>query len=114
MWWERGERQPLPHFYPAIIAYLGCEPWPEPETLAHALRAERLRRGLDLFAAARQMGVDEGTLGRWERCERKPTSRTLPVIDAFLGITAAAAFADDVRLSTNSRATTHLPSHHDT
>ncbi|HZL00859.1 MAG TPA: helix-turn-helix domain-containing protein [Caulobacteraceae bacterium] len=60
-WWERDGRPPLVHMYPAIIAFLGYEPWPEPETLGEALRAERRRRGLAVKQAAPLVGVDEGT-----------------------------------------------------
>jgi hypothetical protein len=52
MWWEHNERQPLDRSWPAIIAYLGREPWPEPRTLGARLLAERRRRGLFIFEAA--------------------------------------------------------------
>jgi len=100
MWWERDERLPFVHFYPAIIAYLGFEPWPEPQTLGAALLAERRRRGVEIRKAAALAGVDEGTWGRWERGEWKATSRSLPVIDRILGFCAATRFPRDVRLPT--------------
>jgi len=84
MWWERDVREPLPRFYPAIIEFLGCEPWAEPTTLPERLRAERLRRGLTLAEAAECIGVDEGTYGRWESGEWMPTHRMRPAIDSFL------------------------------
>ena len=52
MWWERNERVPLDRSWPAIIAYLGCEPWQEPQTLGENLLAERRRRGLAVCEAA--------------------------------------------------------------
>lgn len=72
MWWEHDEREPSDRFYPAIIRYLGGEPWPVPETLGERLRAKRRRSGLSIDRAAVLMGVDEGTLGRWERGEWMP------------------------------------------
>ena len=84
MTWERDGREPAAHFYPAIIAFLGYEPWPEPVSLPAQLRAERLRRGLSIKAAARVLAVDEGTFGRWESGVWKPQAQSLPTIRKFI------------------------------
>ena len=97
MWWERDRRQPLDSAYPAIIAFLGYEPWLEPRTLAEALAAERRRRGLNIKQTACTVGVDEGTWVRWERAEWKPTSLTLPQIGRFLGMDIKVGFPEGVR-----------------
>ena len=97
MWWELDERRPVITLYPAIIAYLGYEPWPSPTTLAEALCAERRRHGLAVTQAAAKIGVDEGTWLRWERGEWKPTTSNLPRIDQFLGFSAREAFRQEVR-----------------
>ena len=97
MWWERDERPPFVRAYPAIIRFLGYEPWNEPLTLGEALLAQRRRRGLRTGTAARVIGVDEGTLRRWERGEWNPTSVTLDAIDRWLGCDARRAFPSDVR-----------------
>lgn len=75
MWWERDEREPCISQYPAIIAFLNEEPWPEPRTLPERLLAYRRRNGLPIVAAARLYGADEGTWRRWERGEWRPQSR---------------------------------------
>jgi transcriptional regulator with XRE-family HTH domain len=85
LWWERDERTPTPPMYPAIIKFLGYEPWPVPETLPEKLKAERLRRGLGIKEAAKVIGVDECTLwwwesGRWKPRQAKPKAK----ITAFL------------------------------
>lgn len=85
MGWERDKRQPYVHQYPALIRYLGYEPWAEPLALGDMLIAQRRRHGLSLKRAAEIVGVDEGTFGRWENGEWKPQQRSLPVIDRFLG-----------------------------
>jgi hypothetical protein len=41
MFWERDERGPFVSAYPAVIRYLGYEPWDEPTTLGDVLLAER-------------------------------------------------------------------------
>jgi len=97
MWWERNERPPYVSAYPAIIAFLGYEPWPEPTTLAEALIAVRRRRGLEIRKVAALIGMDEGTWGRWERGEWKPTRLTLPALDRLLGLSVTAIFPDDIR-----------------
>lgn len=84
MWWERDERAPYVHQYPAIIQYLGYEPWPEPDTLGEKLSAKRRRHGLSIKRAAEIAGVDEGTFRRWESGEWEPQRRSLPLIGAFL------------------------------
>jgi len=97
MWWERDERLPFVRAYPAIITFLGEEPWADPASLAEALLAERRRRGIEMRDAARLVGVDEGTWRRWEHAEWKATRRTVAVLDAFLRTDVRAAFPADVR-----------------
>jgi hypothetical protein len=94
MWWERDVRIPGDQFFPAMIRYLGCEPWPEPPTLSEALVAERRRRGLPVKTAARHLGVDESS---WESRAWKPTRRTLGKIQDFLGFCPHERFPADVR-----------------
>lgn len=84
MWWERDERPPKVHQYPAIIRYLKGEPWPETATLGEKLLAQRRRHGLSTKRAAEIVGVDEGTFGRWESGEWNPQRRSLPRIASFL------------------------------
>lgn len=65
LWWERDEREPAMKFYPAIIVFLGGEPWPKPETIPERLLAERRRRGLTIKEAANVAQVDEATFLNW-------------------------------------------------
>lgn len=97
MWWEQGAREPFVSAYPAIIAFLGYEPWDEALTLGEALLAERRRRGLRIDQAAELARVDEGTWRRWERGEWRPTRLTLPLLDHLLGFAVAERFPVDVR-----------------
>lgn len=87
MWWERDEHEPSVHQYPAIVRYLGYEPWPDVVTLGEKLLSQRRRHGLSIKRAADVLGVDEVTFGRWESCRWKPQRRSLPNIHAFLGLT---------------------------
>ena len=97
MWWERDGREPIVSSYPAIIEFLGFEPWPEPSCLAEALLAERRRRGLNRADAAALVGVDETTWWRWEIGEWKPMSRAAAALDHFLGCAVKERFPTEVR-----------------
>jgi transcriptional regulator with XRE-family HTH domain len=68
--WER-EQEPAVTSYPLIIAFLGCEPWPEPKALPERLLAARRRRGLPIEAAAQLLRVEPSTWWWWE-AGRKP------------------------------------------
>jgi DNA-binding transcriptional regulator YiaG len=68
--WEEG-RTPIVAAYPKIIEFLGCDPWPEPTTLAEQIRAARYRRWLRIEDAAKLLRVDPSTLWWWE-AGRKP------------------------------------------
>ena len=96
MWWER-DHAPVVGAYPAIIRFLGYEPWPKPQTLAEALLAERRRRGLSIKAAARSAGVDDGTWRKWERGEWKVTQVTRAALDQLLNVDTARAFRETRR-----------------
>ncbi|MBX9576410.1 MAG: helix-turn-helix domain-containing protein [Caulobacteraceae bacterium] len=84
MGWEREEHAPTVQHYPALIRYLGSEPWAVPDTLGDRLLAQRRRLGLSIKRAAIISGVDEGTFRRWERGDWKPQPRSLSLIEAFL------------------------------
>ena len=84
MKWERDSCEPLDRLYLKVIAFLGHEPWPEPETLGERLRAERRRRGLSIKRAAAMLNIDEGAFTQWERGLRMPTRSSRVKIDSFL------------------------------
>lgn len=98
MWWERNEHAPYVSCYPAIIRFLGREPWLDPTNLGEALLAFRRRKGLEIRKAATLIGVDEGTWRRWERGEWRPTGRTIPLIEDLLG-PVRERFSADLRLA---------------
>ncbi len=70
---------------PAIIRFLGYEPWPVPTTLEGRMRAYRYRNGLSISEAARRAGVDESSWGLWERAGVVPWKRYRERVEAFLG-----------------------------
>ncbi|MFN0168661.1 MAG: recombinase family protein [Bryobacteraceae bacterium] len=82
--WEANTSQPDIRFMPAVIGFLGYNPLPEATTLAEQLVRHRTTRGLSQKEAARDIGVDQGTLARWERGEREPAGRLLDSVTHFL------------------------------
>lgn len=70
--WEKGRSQPTVRYYPAILRFLGYEPFAAPVTLPEQIAAQRRRLGLTLKEASRMIGVDESTLQHWETGEWKP------------------------------------------
>ncbi len=70
--WEKDRCSPAMKHWPGIIAFLGYDPNPEPETLGERLLAHRRRHGLSRLALALQLGIDETTLWRWETDQRRP------------------------------------------
>jgi transcriptional regulator with XRE-family HTH domain len=64
--WEKDRTEPPVTSMPAILAFLGYDPFPAPTTLAGQLKARRRALGWSIKVAARHLGVDERTWGRWE------------------------------------------------
>jgi transcriptional regulator with XRE-family HTH domain len=70
--WERGHRSPAIWTLPGIIKFLGYIPFELGHTLPERLIGYRKTRGLSRKKLARMLGVDECTLWRWERGDRRP------------------------------------------
>jgi transcriptional regulator with XRE-family HTH domain len=64
--WEKNKTEPVVALMPAVIRFLGYEPWPEPVTQGERLRAWRMREGLSFDEVARRYGIDERTWAGWE------------------------------------------------
>jgi DNA-binding transcriptional regulator YiaG len=81
--WEHDRRQPPLRFWPRIIGFLGYDPSPEPQTLGERIWAERRKLGLSQAEAARLLGLEEGTLRRYERGKDQPTPAILDTFETF-------------------------------
>lgn len=71
---------------PAIIRFLGCDPFPEPKSLPERLLAKRRAMGWLIKEAARELGVDEGTWGAWECGQIMLYRRHRELIAGVLGL----------------------------
>ena len=82
--WERGKTVPAVGLTPRIIEFLGYDPHLIPETLGQRLVAAGRVLGLSRKRLAKLLGIDEGTVRRWEGDRCKPGSGLRPRIAAFL------------------------------
>ncbi len=82
--WEYDRTFPNIRMWPRVIGFLGYYPFPKPQTLSDRLIAFRRLRGLSIKELARQLGVDEGTLAKWENGEREPAGNRMEIVDEFL------------------------------
>jgi DNA-binding transcriptional regulator YiaG len=71
--WEGNRTKPGVEYMPAIIRFLGYNPLPPADGWAERLVQCRTILGLTQNESAARIGVDAGTLARWERGEREPT-----------------------------------------
>ncbi len=65
--WEKGHTEPPIVSIPAIVQFLGYDPFPEPMTLPQRLLAKRREMGWSIKEVAKAVGVDPCTWGNWER-----------------------------------------------
>lgn len=83
--WEKDRVAPEVRYWPELLAFLGYDPRPEPQRLGDRIKARREALGLSLELAAQQIGVDEGTLARWEKGVWRPSGTRRALVEAFLG-----------------------------
>jgi DNA-binding transcriptional regulator YiaG len=81
--WESGKRTPPVKYWPAIMGFLGYCPYQAAHTLGERLRLHRMHRGLSHRSLGRMLGIDPGSLSRWETDERRPDRRSRDVIGWF-------------------------------
>jgi len=82
--WESNASQPDYQYMPAVIQFLGHNPLPKGRTWAERLIRHRAGLGITQGEAARRIGVDQGTLAKWERGEREPAGRFAERVEQFL------------------------------
>ena len=72
--WEKNRTSPRLYLLPNIYDFLGYDPLKSnANTLGERIRQYRIQKGLSLRKLAKELGVDPGTLARWEKDERKPS-----------------------------------------
>jgi DNA-binding transcriptional regulator YiaG len=92
--WEKGQATPSVRMLPRIISFLGYDPHPAPTTLGERIAVKRRLLGLSRDRLAKQLGVDEATLSKWESGQARPHGSRLHELTTFLDSTAANIGAD--------------------
>jgi site-specific DNA recombinase len=82
--WEANTSKPEIRYMPAIIRFLGYNPLREGKGWGGRLVRQRVTLGLTQKEAARRLGVDQGTLAKWERGEREPAGEFAVRAERFL------------------------------
>lgn len=90
--WEMGHREPQADSIPAIICFLGYDPFPKPSSFGERLSQERLRRGLSRRGLGALVRVDKARLGRWEEGRSMPSVAVAGRIAGFFGWSESDAF----------------------
>jgi len=83
--WTRGTSAPRLAQWRRLIEFLGYDPRPEPTELSGRLLAFRTRLGMSQECMAERLGVEPGTLGRWERGARAPEGKFLARVFGLIG-----------------------------
>ncbi len=82
--WETGQHEPPIRSMPAVLGFLGYDPFPVPSTIGERLLQERREHGWSIREAALHLGVDPTTWRRWERGElilfRKHRAKTAQLL----------------------------------
>ena len=86
--WEKNNTEPPVTLMPAVIRFLGYEPWPPPTTLGERMAAYRRQHGLTTNKAALRAGVDEESWAKWERTGSISTERSRLLVESVLGAMA--------------------------
>ena len=65
--WESRNKKPLTRHMPAIIRFIGYDPFPQAKAIPERLRMERQKRGWTQQQLASHLGVWQRTIADWER-----------------------------------------------
>jgi len=82
--WEKGKTEPPIQTIPAILQFLGYDPFPKPKTFSERMFALRRVKGWTIKEAAEQLSVDEGTWSAWERTGKVPWKESRERLEDFL------------------------------
>jgi transcriptional regulator with XRE-family HTH domain len=92
--WEKGRIWPPVKSMPAVIRFLGYNPFQAPTTIPERLKAKRRELGWTQKTAARKLGVNPCTWSDWERDGTIMTKGHRRKVAQFLGLPEAEVYAD--------------------
>lgn len=83
--WESGRSEPEVRFLPALIEFLGHDPFPMPQTAGQAIRYKRLALGMSQQRLANLARVDEATVRRLEADRPQMAPQSYKAVQEVLG-----------------------------
>jgi transcriptional regulator with XRE-family HTH domain len=83
-WETEQSKEPHVSVMPAILDFLGYNPFPKSITLSERLLAARRLKGWSMREAARALGIGESTWRHWERTGNIALARHRRKVDALL------------------------------
>ena len=85
--WEKHRSGPRLMYLPRIIQFLGYNPWVSvATTLGEKIKQYRIQKGLSLRKLAQKVGVDPGTLAKWESSKGVPSGKLRDQLKTFFGV----------------------------
>jgi transcriptional regulator with XRE-family HTH domain len=84
--WEGNATVPEVRYVPAIIQFLGYNPFPAASSLPERLATARRALGLSQRKMAQKLGVDPATIKNWEAGLHQPTEKSLDLVGSILSI----------------------------
>ena len=85
--WEKNRTCPRMYLLPKIIEFPGYDPLQSnATTLGERIKQYRIQKGLSLRRLAEELGVDPGTLAKWERGYHEPRGKLKELMNSFLEI----------------------------
>ena len=82
--WEKDKTRPVASQFRPVVAFLGYDPTPAPETLSGRLKAKRRELGVTFAQVARYLAWDPGTLTRYLNGTRRMSPARAALLEAFL------------------------------
>ena len=82
--WESNKSSPAIRYIPAILRFLGYNPFPPAQTLPERLATVRKMLGMSQRNLAETLGVDPGTLQGWEAGQHKLSRSNVELVERFL------------------------------
>jgi transcriptional regulator with XRE-family HTH domain len=100
--WETDRFEPPIRSMPAILAFLGYDPFPPPKTVRERLLHVRRQHGWSTGEAAHQLGVDRTTWQDWEHGKLILFRRHRTKVATLLGLDPKET-ADEMRARWNGK-----------
>jgi transcriptional regulator with XRE-family HTH domain len=82
--WEMGRDEPKVSYVPAILRFLGYDPFKGEMSLGERLRVERWKRGLTQHKLGRRLGIATCTLQKLETGKEVKDARVLAAVRRFV------------------------------